>query len=181
MQRGFSLIESVVVLAVLGVLVAMSISTVGDIIHGLRLAGASNDVLQQLHLARSEAVKRNSRVVLCTTADGESCASEGGWELGWLLFQDGNNTGTREPAEPVLERVRPLPPDFHLGANTPLARYVSYGPLGDARMVSGAFQAGTFTVCRISAKRGEARKIVINTAGRPRSEKVEVNSCPPPP
>lgn len=176
-QQGFHLVEVLLSLAILGSLLAMGVSTVGDILHNLRLGTVSNDVLQQLYLARSEAIKRNGRVALCKSQDGASCAASGGWEQGWILFQDGNNSGSREPGEPVLQRLLPVPPGFRLRANSPLARYVSYGPTGRTRLASGAFQAGTFTVCRISADAGEGRQIIINAGGRPRVQKVQLRDC----
>jgi type IV fimbrial biogenesis protein FimT len=175
--RGFSLTESLVALATMGTLLAMAATTVGDLLHSLRLQATAGDVLQQLMLARSEAIKRNTRVVLCKSADGAACSAGGRWEQGWILFQDANNSGTREPHEPLLQRVNPLPPGWRIQANTPVGRYVSYGPLGIAQLASGAFQAGTFTVCRTSIETGEGRQIVINAGGRPRVQKVQVDSC----
>lgn len=176
-MRGFTLIEAVVVLSLLATLVATAVTTVGDVVAGMRLANVSNDVLQQLHLARSEAIKRNTRVALCKSADGASCAARGRWEQGWVLFQDRNNNGSRDEGEDLLQNVPPLPPGYLLLANSPLARYVSYGPYGESKMTSGAFQAGTFTVCRASAGPGEGRQIIINAGGRPRVKKVQVASC----
>jgi len=175
--RGFTLTESVVTLAVASTLLSVGITTVSDLVHGLRLAAVSNDVLQQLQLARSEAIKRNGRMALCRSADGATCAEEGGWEQGWILFQDSNNSGTREPHEPVMQRLQPLPPQYLLKTNNPLARYVSYGPLGNTMLASGAFQAGTFTLCRASAGPVEGRAIIINAGGRPRSQKVQLENC----
>ena len=40
--------------------------------------------------------------------------------------------------------------------------------------ISGAFQAGTLTVCPESASRVDARQIVISSAGRPRTVKTTV-------
>jgi type IV fimbrial biogenesis protein FimT len=176
-MRGISLVEAVVVLAMLATLVAAGISTVGDVVAGLRLANISNDVLQHLQLARSEAIKRNTRVALCKSADGESCVAAGRWDQGWVLFQDRNNDGSRDPGEDLLQNVPPLPAGYRLLANSPLARYVSYGPYGDAKMTSGAFQAGTFTVCRASADAGEGRQIILNAGGRPRVKRVQLASC----
>jgi type IV fimbrial biogenesis protein FimT len=176
-QRGFSLTESLVVLAMTGTLLGLGATTVGDLLHGLRLQAATGDVLQQLMLARSEAIKRNVRVALCKSADGELCTPGGSWEQGWILFQDSNNSGTREAHEPLLQRVNRLQPGWRIHANAPVARYVSYGPLGTAQLASGAFQAGTFTVCRASLEAGEGRQIVVNVGGRPRVQKVQIDSC----
>ncbi|NML45129.1 prepilin-type N-terminal cleavage/methylation domain-containing protein [Ramlibacter sp. G-1-2-2] len=176
-QRGFTLPEMLVTFSVLGGLLAMALTSITDMVHDLRLAGVSNDVMQQLFLARSEAIKRNRRVAVCKSPDGESCAEQGGWEQGWILFEDTNNSGTREAHEPILQRLNPLPPQYRLTANNPLARYVSYHPLGGTVMASGAFQAGTFTLCRLSAGPGEGRQIIINAGGRPRVQKVQLESC----
>jgi type IV fimbrial biogenesis protein FimT len=46
---------------------------------------------------------------------------------------------------------------------------VSYSASGTARLVSGAFQAGTFTIC--PSRAGQAatvRRIIIGAPGRPR-------------
>lgn len=177
-QRGFTLTESLVTLAVVGSLTTVGITTIGDIVQGIRLQNVSGDVFEQLLLARSEAIKRNGRVALCISADGEHCTSAGGWQQGWILFHDANNNGQRDTREPVLERLQPLPPDFRLSANGPLGRYVSYDAMGGTRMTSGAFQAGTFTVCRSSASAVEGRQIVINAMGRPRVQKVQLDRCP---
>lgn len=176
-HRGYTLTEALVTLAVLSVLLGVAASSMGDLFHGLRLQALSGDVFQQLLLARSEAIKRNGRVVLCKSADGEACTQEGRWDQGWLLFHDANRSGAREENELVLERLQPLPAGWRLTANRPLASYVSYGPLGGAKLVPGGFQAGTFTLCRLSADRQEARQIVINAGGRPRVQKVWLDAC----
>ena len=176
-QRGFNLVEAMVCLAVFGILVGASAPDLADMIHAQRLAGVSNDVLRQLQLARSEAIRRNARVALCKSADGVSCSEQGGWEQGWILFQDDNNSGTREDTEARLQHVLPVPPGYRLGANGPLARYVSYGSMGETRTTSNAFQAGTFTVCRISAEQATGHQVVINAAGRPRLQKVQLADC----
>ncbi|MEJ8835733.1 GspH/FimT family pseudopilin [Ramlibacter sp. AN1133] len=175
--RGFTLVEVLVTVSVLGVLLAVGVPSFAELLDDLRLQTVSNDVLQQLMLARSEAIKRNARVVVCKSADGEACAETGGWEQGWIVFHDANNSGTREPGEPVIQGLRGLPPGWRLVGNGPVTHYVSYGPVGVTRLVSGAFQAGSFTVCRASVDAVQARRIIINAAGRPRVQKVRLDSC----
>jgi type IV fimbrial biogenesis protein FimT len=176
-HRGFTLTEALVTLAILSVLLGVAVPSIAGLFHGLRLQALSADLFQHLLLARSEAIKRNGRVVLCKTADGQACTQEGGWDQGWLLFHDANRSGTREENEPVLERLPPLPAGWRLTANRPLASYVSYGPLGGAKLVPGGFQAGTFTLCRASLEQLEGRQIVLNAGGRPRVQKVWLPSC----
>jgi len=175
--RGFTLVEALVTLTVLGTLLALGAPSFAELVDEMRLQAVSNDLFQQLMLARSEAIKRNGRVALCKSADGEQCTEAGPWEQGWIVFHDRNNSGTREPEEAILQRLRPLPPGWRVASNGPVTHYVSYGPMGGARLVSGAFQAGTFTVCRASAVAVPARRIIINAGGRPRVQKLALESC----
>lgn len=176
-QVGFTLAEAVVTLCVLGCFVALAAPAAHDAVQEARLRAATGDLLQHLVLARSEAIKRNARVVLCHSADGVTCSDAGGWQQGWILFHDANRNGVRDPQEAILQRINPLPPDLRLSGNGPVERYVAYDALGTTRMVSGAFQAGTFTVCRASADAADARQIVVSAGGRPRVQKIRVDSC----
>ena len=176
--RGFTLLEMLVVLAVTAVLTAVAVPSFSTIIDSFKLSSATNVFLSGLHLARSEAIKRNSRVVLCKTADGATCASAGGWEQGWIVFHDANNNGTRESSETLIQRELPLSASLRLTGNQYVARYVSFTPTGGTRLTGGNFQAGTLTVCRYSPQGGEARQIILNAVGRPRVQKAALTTCP---
>ena len=48
-----------------------------------------------MSLARSEAIKRNQRVAICPSDDGEQCSGNQ-YENGWIVFVDGNSNNSRE-------------------------------------------------------------------------------------
>jgi type IV fimbrial biogenesis protein FimT len=133
-------------------------------------------LLVSLHLARSEAIKRNSRAVVCPSADGSHCAVDGAWHLGWLVFHDANNNAAREDGEEIVHRRQALSTGLRVGSTGSTARYVSYESSGGTRQVSGAFQAGTLTLCSKSGDLDAARQIVISRTGRPRT--VKLDACP---
>jgi len=174
---GVTLVELVVVLAVLMVLAAGALHYSPPIFATARLAGASNGFRAHLALVRSEAVKRNAPVTLCKSRDGEHCETAGGWEQGWIAFHDPDSNGLRAAGEPVILRASALPAGLRLSGNGSMARYVSFDGTGTTQASNGAFLAGTLTLCQASALPVEGRKIVINAAGRARVQKVLLPHC----
>jgi type IV fimbrial biogenesis protein FimT len=175
-SRGFTLVELLMVLCVAGILLTLSVPSFGRIISSSRLTAASNALLSSMYLARSEAIKRHSRVALCKTVDGMACAATGGWEQGWIVFSDINNNGVRDSDEPIIERIQGLP-TIRATGNSPVAKYVSYVATGSTRLIGGGLQAGTVTVCAEPGTSDEARQIVISSVGRPRIQKVSASVC----
>jgi type IV fimbrial biogenesis protein FimT len=176
-QRGFTLIELMIVVAVATVLLGFGIPSMTALMNSNKLTDATNALMSSMRLARSEAFKRSGRVVLCKSRDGVDCTTSGGWEQGWLVFHDANGDGVHDQNEVVIERGNPLPASLRLTGNSTVGRYVSFVASGSTRMMGGGFQAGTLTVCNQSLEQGEARQIVLNAVGRPRVQKVAVASC----
>jgi type IV fimbrial biogenesis protein FimT len=177
LHLGYTLFELLVTLAVMSVLVAAAVQGMDAIGRSVKLSSFSNVFVSQLYLARSEAIKRNSRVVMCKSAEGVACAANGGWEQGWLVFHDRNNNGLRDAGEAIIHRVEPLPAGYRFSGNMNVARYISFSPTGGTRLISGAFQAGTLTLCRRSVELSEARQVVINAVGRPRIRRATLPDC----
>jgi type IV fimbrial biogenesis protein FimT len=174
---GFTLIELLVVLAIASILAGAAVPSLRDLIRSTKLTNSANDLFASLTLARSEAAKRHARVTLCKSADGNLCSTTGGWEQGWIVFHDPNDDGVRDPGEDIVSRVDSLPNDMRLSGNLNVAKYISYTPTGETKLASGAFQAGTVTLCNASSSSEDARQIVLNAVGRPRVQRVRVKSC----
>lgn len=177
-SAGMTFIELLTTISIAAILLTVAVPSFNSMLQSSRFAGFSNAYLTNLHLARSEAIKNNSRVALCKSADGATCTSDGYWSQGWLVFRDANNNAQVDVGENVLRVHEALPINLVLMGNANVASYVSYASSGYARLTSGAFQAGTLTLCQPSASGGEARQIVISATGRPRVQKSNVASCP---
>lgn len=177
-QAGVTLLELMVVLGISAILLVIGIPSFSGLIKSNRLVNATNELVTALHLARSEAIKRNSRVVLCASLTGASCVGSGDWRQGWLIFHDLNNNAQADDGERVIETRPAFGSGLNLKGNSPISKYISYTPTGATKFISGAFQAGTMTVCNESTTRGAARQVVISSTGRPRTVKLELPSCP---
>jgi type IV fimbrial biogenesis protein FimT len=174
-NRGFTLLEALVVLALLAVLLSLAAPSLQGLRQKHQMQSQAEQLQASLLLARSEALRRQQRVTLCARASaahaGPECATVGTWAQGWVVFVDGNDSGRREPAETVLQLHEALPGFLTLQGNNTVDRYISYGPQGRSQSTTGAFQAGTLTLC--GAGQAHVWRVVINAVGKPRLEKAE--------
>ncbi len=177
-SAGFTLIELMVVLVVAAVLQSLAAPAVSAMLDSVRVTSAVNSLFSSFLLARSEAIKRNAHAVVCKSDSGETCATGGGWEQGWIVFHDVNKNARRDPGEARLSRQSALSASIRLTGNGPVASYVSYTPMGNTTYTAGAFQAGTLIVCAKSANRVEAHQLALNMVGRPRTVKAKLQRCP---
>ncbi|MGH8598332.1 MAG: GspH/FimT family pseudopilin [Gammaproteobacteria bacterium] len=97
-SRGFTILELMVTVAVGGILSMVVIPELTSFLKNSASRQTSYDLMSSLMIARSEAIKRGSRVVLCRTenphAPTPSCGGEAkNWSTGWLVFiaEDGDS------------------------------------------------------------------------------------------
>ncbi|MBF0144145.1 MAG: GspH/FimT family pseudopilin [Magnetococcales bacterium] len=74
---GFTLIEILIVMAIVGIMALFAVPAMRGIILDQRLKAAANELHLSLFLARSEAVKRNTGVTVAATG--------GDWADGWSV------------------------------------------------------------------------------------------------
>jgi len=105
-DRGYTLVEAMVVVALLGILGAVATPSFVSLMQRNRAAGEINGLVGDLQFARSEAIKRGLPVSLCTSSNGTSCQGTPNWHSGWIVFTDPGKSGTVDATEALL-RVRP--------------------------------------------------------------------------
>ena len=174
---GFTLVELLVSLALAAILASLSAPTFVKTLRDMRLLAYTHSLLGDLAFARSESIKRSRRVVLCKSSDGVDCTKLGQWSTGWLIFEDTNNDGERGSSETVIRSAAKLPVSWRVTGNSPVANYISYHPMGRTKLISGAFQAGTLTICEVSPEPTQGAEIIISASGRSRSQKSVLAAC----
>lgn len=168
---GFSLTEVLVVLAVLALLTTLAAPSFKGLRQKHQMQSQAEQLQASLMLARGEALRRQKRVTLCIRNAAEACAAQGSWAQGWVVFVDDNHNTLREPHETVLQLHAAAPAFLTFKGNTTVQRYVSYGPNGRSQSRSGAFQAGTISLC--GPRQPDAWRLVVNAVGKPRLERVK--------
>jgi type IV fimbrial biogenesis protein FimT len=175
--RGFTLIEALVVIAIVAILQSIAAPAFSALAHRSQLDSVADSLHMHMLLTRNEAILRNGRLVMCKSASGRDCSPTGGWEQGWIVFHDSNENGVVDRTESLVAQVHALPSTVRVLGNVQVSSYVSYQPSGRSSLITGAFQAGTLTVCVLSDKPAEARQLVISSSGRVRAQRTKVAVC----
>ncbi|EPJ43893.1 MAG: hypothetical protein OFPI_11050 [Osedax symbiont Rs2] len=85
MQKGFSLVELMIAVSVTLLLITVAIPSFETSVLGVRGSSLADKLISSIHMVRSEAISRNSRVTLCASVDGESCDDTAvNWSRGWI-------------------------------------------------------------------------------------------------
>jgi len=157
--RGFTLPEILCTLAVLAVVTGWALPSFRHLALDAARNREVNGFLQAVHLARSEAIKRNGVVSLCPSPDGIQCAASTAWHGGWIVFvnADRDSPAVRDAGEELL-RAHPAWEGGRIGSNRTTLSFRPYGQ-------SGVTATVTFCDPRGSPA---ARAVIISQTGRPR-------------
>lgn len=159
---GVTLVELLVVVAIMGVAATVALPDMQEFIQDASVSTRANELLAGLNYTRSEAVKRNTRVTMCTSGDGATCAAGGGnWKLGWIIFVDGKVPATLDGTDEILRVQAAASGSGSVIGAGGVANYVSYVSNGQASLADGGPQAGTFSVCA-AAPNVKRRKIELS-------------------
>jgi len=178
-QTGFTLIELMVTLTIAGILLAIGVPSFNAFIKNSSLTTGVNELVGALNLARSEAVKRGSRVTVCKSANQTSCTNSNGWEQGWIIFTDENNNAaynpTGTPPETLIRVHAALNSAITATSSAPVSNYVSYIASGRSQQTGGGSQSGNIRLC--DDRSGNIGKnLAISLSGRVRA--TSGASCP---
>ena len=173
-SSGWTLVELLIGLSLAAMLVALALPFYGGWIADYQVRNHAELLAGTMNIARAEAIKRGRRVNLCKSADRRNCATAGGWEAGYVVYVDADRDGDIDAGEAALRVQEAATQGITIRGNRPVADYVSYTSLGSARLLNGALQMGTFTVCKSGRP---AIDVVLANSGRARIQRTAV-TCP---
>lgn len=102
-EKGFTLVELMVTLAVLAILVGMSYPSFQRVIRSSRVTTVANELMASVALARSAAIRTSLGAGICKSNDQSSCGAAGvSWNDGWLVWEDSNRNGLKDSGETIL-------------------------------------------------------------------------------
>lgn len=175
LRQGFTLIEMMVVVAIVAILAALAGPSFRDLIDGWRVRSAVEEITNTIYYARSEAIKRGGRVSVrknCATGTNQE------WQCGWIVFTDADSNGALKAASPDLDVVLQTFP-AQTGVNVNHIRNTSFFTLDRWGQINGLGAASfSITPAPLGVASRHASALCISSGGRVRVIKDTV-ACPP--
>lgn len=150
--QGFTLIELMITISLLGILAAIALPSFQDMIVQSRLRSQTNELIGAVQYARAEAIKRNQTISLCATASATSTSCAAGNWGNWVVLDSGDNAIRRGGIPATLKLTSTLQD------NT-----LRFLPTGLNNISAGN---DSLNLCSPTGSGNTARSIQIGSSGR---------------
>ena len=158
-SRGFTLIEMMMSIFVLGILTALAVPSFISLSNRNRLTSQANELLGAIQYARTEAIRTNGKVTFCgsdsATADAEADCADGE-NAYWVVI--GRSGG-------VEKQLRVFAVKDPLAVTTDLEK-ISFGADGLARdATTKALVTGEISVCMETTNPAQNKRVLNIASG----------------
>jgi type IV fimbrial biogenesis protein FimT len=179
-DRGFGLIELLVVISIVAILAAIATPSFSALIRENRVKTQANDFLSASNYARNESITRSRGVTLCAanTTGGAvptACGASTDWSKGWMVFVDDTVGAAATPVaiddEDILRTWEGNPKNSFV-PDSALA-FIRYNPRGLTNNITADVSFTLKPASNCSTR--QQRTIVISPLGR--SSSTIVDTC----
>ena len=160
MERGFSLVESLVVVALLGLMLGLAVPQLQQVLARSQVQAAAQAFVRDMTWARSEALKRSVRIGVCTSSNGWVCGAQG-WAGGWVVFVDDNGNGVLDGSDERLRTQSALAGVVSMASNSPHNDRLQF-----VFQTQGVARAAAQSMLVTSTAGGQQRLVCVSMQGR---------------
>ena len=160
-DRGFTLLELILVIALLGILAAIAMPSYKNFIDNQKIRSALNEWQSAFYFAQKEAMRIKAPVTLCGSADGNNCKASpdaANFSDGWIIISGARVLQESAQTDPRIE--------IAVGGNQFTSSGVVFLSTGRIRNHAG----GDLTV-RLNSSAVQPRVLTITSGGRLIGEK----------
>lgn len=170
MKKGFTLIELLLVISIISILSAFSISGTQRLLHGRSHNNVHHQLKSTLYIAQSNSQNAGFTTVACPSSDSLSCNLNSDWSDGWLVYNDLNDDKDLDNNESII-LVRKI-------ANNLIS--INFNALGNGEKIvfypSGRlWPNGNFVICHNNLF--NKFKITTTLSGRIQFDESELFLC----
>ena len=174
--NGFTFIELMIVMTMVAVMAAIALPNLNQFIANNRLKSQMYSMLESINVARSEAVKRKVKTVMCRTTNFTACGGTANtWTTGWIVYAKGETAIPYNSATDTIIGIGNAADDtVNIMSNSDGNEFVVYNADGSLN------EAGT-VVYAICDYRGESdgKQISIKLVGRAALTSGPITTCTP--
>ncbi len=161
--RGFTLIEQLMVLAIIGVLLGIAVPPLHALMARNALQTAQSDFIAAAQNARATAVNRGLRTLLCPSTDARQCAAGTAWAKGWVLGVDADHDNQLDGAPLRVGGAYSSRLSIHSSSGRQLLRFLPDGSARGSNL--------TVLFCQPD-KPSPALSVIVSNSGRIRGARA---------
>ena len=177
-QRGFTLIELMITLAIAVVLLVVAVPSFVSFQRNSQLTSLTNSLVASIYAARGEAMKTGFNAFVVPTGNGSD------WKTGWVVFVDRDRDGAFDAANDTIVQTQIATESYFTVSGNGTAgetpSYIMFDSSGYSKTKTAGFGALTLSIARNdvsgSAASEETRRIIIASTGRLRTCKPTADS-----
>lgn len=158
-HSGLSLVELLISISIMAIMATLAVPSLHGLLANAHRDRALKNLVSDISLARSLAIKSARDVVICQRGGSSSCTTEtlADWQVGWIVFVDKNANRERDDDEALVAERQALSGLESLRSSNSIKRLV-FQP-------NGLLSSG-MTTFEVRSTAGSHRKVILNRVGR---------------
>lgn len=160
-NRGFTLIELMVVLAVAAILTLVAVPSFTALLARNETASAASELMSSLYLAQNEATRTGHGIVVCASSNGNTCSGSTDWSNGWIVLDTGAPP-VYSTATPTGTLLRVQQPPYGTRIVSSLPSSLLFTSYSSAYLAANSAAGATITLCS-TLDPAEARQVSVSS------------------